>query len=224
MFGITNKGMFVPLLLLAMTATSSAQELILPSYVNPPGRGFVVSYSVPEGSIVTWANEFPVGASRPFVATDESGNKALVFIDSCQGDYRFVFVTQTPVAGADKLTVKSGTVRVGAPLPIPGPIPGTPTPAPDPISTNVTKATFIYEKDKTSPSSSLLVKMNKLNREKNILATLFDIDTTNGLGQIPEMYRKEVEAATNQTPCLVLSNDSGVIKVLKSEKEILEWE
>lgn len=93
---------------------------------------------------------------------------------------------------------------------------GSPLPVPD---TKATAATYVYEKDQHTVPNAVLGAMNKLNRERGIVATLFEEDTTDGGGEVPEQYKVPVEAAKKAgLPALVVTADKEVLAVVKDPK------
>lgn len=90
----------------------------------------------------------------------------------------------------------------------------------------VTAAVYVYEKDSSAVPSGVMVGINRLNREKGIVATLFEDDSTDGSGDVPDQYREPLRAAREAgLPSLVMMSGSKVAKVLKSPKtaeEIME--
>jgi hypothetical protein len=113
----------------------------------------------------------------------------------------------------------------------PGPVdPSVPTPpvvAPvDPNAPQATAATYVYEKDDTAVPVGVSVGLNRLNREKKILATLFEEDTTDGTGDVPDQYKVPLSAAQNAgLPALVVTNGEKVLGVVKDPRtEEAVWE
>lgn len=96
-----------------------------------------------------------------------------------------------------------------------------------PSTTQAQAATYVYEKDNGEPSPGVMKGLDRLNREKKILATVFEDDSTNGLGQVPAQYRTAVEAArTVNGPALVVTGAEGkVLKVVNAPTtEAQVWE
>lgn len=91
--------------------------------------------------------------------------------------------------------------------------------------TKVTMATYCYEKDDTVVPRGVKTGLMKLNQE-GILATLFEEDTTNPDGEIPEQYRIAAAAAKEAgLPCLVIQADDTVVRVIKNpgtEQHVLQ--
>ena len=90
----------------------------------------------------------------------------------------------------------------------------------------VTSATYVYEKDATAVPSEVMSGLNRLNRERKIVATLFEQDSTDGDAQVPDQYKIPVAKAKEAgLPALVvLAGDSvlAVVKDPKTEKQV--WE
>lgn len=100
-------------------------------------------------------------------------------------------------------------------------------PWPDIISpTKATAATYVYEKDDTEIPSPVVAALNKLNRERGIIATTFEQDTLDGTGETPEQYKVPLAAAKESgLPSFVVTADKVVLKVVKDPKtdvQILE--
>lgn len=98
-----------------------------------------------------------------------------------------------------------------------------PPPGPD---SPATAATYIYEKDNTAIPVGVSTGLNRLNREKNIRATLFEEDTVDGDGDVPDQYKVPLEAATKAgLPALVVTAGDAVLKVVKdprTEQQVME--
>jgi hypothetical protein len=89
-----------------------------------------------------------------------------------------------------------------------------------------TAAVYVYEKDDHAIPTYVTVGINRLNRERRIVATLFEADTTDGTGDVPEQYRSALDAARHAgLPALVvLSGTSaiGVVPAPATEAAIVE--
>ena len=89
-----------------------------------------------------------------------------------------------------------------------------------------TAATFVYEKSDHVVPSAVLSALNKLNREKGIIATVFEEDTTDGTGEVPTQYQAALAAAKAAgLPALVVTAGKDVLRVVKNPKtgqEVLE--
>lgn len=94
-----------------------------------------------------------------------------------------------------------------------------PPPPPPPPPSTATAATYIYEKDKTVPPTPVLVALDKLNREKKIIANTFDQDTVDGTGQTPDQYKVSLPAAVAAgLPALVVMSGDVVLRVVKDPR------
>lgn len=101
------------------------------------------------------------------------------------------------------------------PMP-PGPSPTTTT---KPSPNKATAATFVYEKDLHAIPPAVLGALNKLNRELGIIATVFEQDTVDGGGQVPEQYKVALAAAKEVgLPALVVLSGQKVLRVVKDPK------
>lgn len=113
----------------------------------------------------------------------------------------------------------AGLILIGGlpPMPaIPWPAPPTPAPAPAP-ATKATSVAYVYEKDQTAPPVGVTVALNRLNRDRGIMATLVEADAVDGTGQVPAQYRTAIEAARRDgLPALVVLSGSTVIGIVKA--------
>jgi hypothetical protein len=89
----------------------------------------------------------------------------------------------------------------------------------DPNAPQATAATYVYEKDDTAVPAGVSTGLNRLNREKGVIATLFEEDTTDGDGDVPDQYRLPLSAAQNAgLPALVVTNGEKVLGVVKDPR------
>ena len=104
--------------------------------------------------------------------------------------------------------------------------PSNPAPVVAPVVVHATSATYVYEKDATAVPSEVMSGLNRLNRERKIVATLFEQDSTDGDAQVPDQYKIPVAKAKEAgLPALVvLAGDKvlAVVKDPKTEKQV--WE
>lgn len=110
------------------------------------------------------------------------------------------------------LLLLAGLVLLGGvPLPtVPWPVP--PIVAP---SAPATGAVYVYEKDESPVPVGVTVALNRLNRERKIVATLLEADTTNGTGVVPAQFKPALDAAKAAgLPCLVVVAGSAVLRVV----------
>jgi hypothetical protein len=114
------------------------------------------------------------------------------------------------------------------PAPVKPPIPDEPGPPPVDPNTKVTAVTYVYEKDQNGIPNHVSTALNKINRESNfeIVATIFEDDSTTGPGNIPTQYKAAYDEAKRVgTPALVVVAGDKVlrsVKAPKTEQEILE--
>lgn len=77
-----------------------------------------------------------------------------------------------------------------------------------------TAAVYVYEKDGGSPPPFVAVAVNRLNRERRIVATLLEADTTDGDDDVPDQYRAALEAARKAgLPAVVALAGQTVLRV-----------
>lgn len=85
------------------------------------------------------------------------------------------------------------------------------------VAKTATAAVYVYEKDATAVPPGVTVGLNRLNRERQILATLVEADATDGDGEVPDQYRAAVEAAKAKgLPALVVLSGSTVLAIVKA--------
>lgn len=92
---------------------------------------------------------------------------------------------------------------------------------PDPVVTvpavpgPATHAVYVYEKSDKKVPAGVTVGLDKLNRERSVTATLFEVDTVNGDDKVPAQYRPAVDAAKPKgLPALVVLSGSTVLAVV----------
>lgn len=92
--------------------------------------------------------------------------------------------------------------------------------------TTITAAVYVYEKDDGPVPVGVYAGIEKLNREKNILASLFEDDTVDGTGETPEQYKPALAAAKAKSipSFVVLSGTTAVNVVEKPQTEAEIWE
>ena len=102
-------------------------------------------------------------------------------------------------------------------------LPNQPSP-----SQKATAATYIYEKDTTAVPSEVQAALGKLNvdrLEDSFIASVFEQDTTDGDGDIPDQYKVPLQAAKEAgLPALVVTSGTLVLKVVKNpqtEQDVL---
>jgi hypothetical protein len=99
-------------------------------------------------------------------------------------------------------------------------------PVPTVSPQEATAVTYVYEKDVTAVPVPVLVAINRLNREKKVVASHFEEDTTDGDEQVPDQYKVPLKAAQDAgLPALVVTAGEKVLKVVKdpkTEQQVLE--
>jgi hypothetical protein len=93
-----------------------------------------------------------------------------------------------------------------------GPLPTIPWTVPIVTPPVATAAVYVYEKDQTAVPTGVVVALNRLNRDRGIVATLLEADTVDGTGEIPDQYRPALAAAKDAgLPSLVVLSGSTVL-------------
>lgn len=83
----------------------------------------------------------------------------------------------------------------------------------------VTSVTYVHEQRSTKIPSSVLVALDRINRELKIRATTFDVDTKDGDEQVPDQYKLPLSAAQEAgLPSLVVVAGNEVLRVVKDPK------
>lgn len=98
-----------------------------------------------------------------------------------------------------------------------GPLPGWHGGGVAVVSKTATAAVYVYEKDATAVPTGVTVGLNRLNRERQIMATLVEADATDGNGDVPDQYRAAVQAARAKgLPSLVVLSGSTLLSVVQA--------
>lgn len=96
--------------------------------------------------------------------------------------------------------------------------PVDPSPPPAPII-KPTLCLYCHEKDDGAVPSGVSAALDEINRKHGVRANVFENDTTNGDGEIPEQYRGAVKAAREAgLPCLVVMGGDVVLKIMRAPK------
>lgn len=91
---------------------------------------------------------------------------------------------------------------------------------PSPVVEKATAATYVYEKDQHAIPSHVLVALNRINRERGIVATLVEADLKDGSGDVPDQYKVPIAAAKQAgLPAVVVTAGDKVLSVLKDPKD-----
>lgn len=92
-------------------------------------------------------------------------------------------------------------------------------------ATRPTAAMYTYEKDSGSVPAPVLAAMSTLNSQ-GIIATNDEVDTTDGVSEVPDQYKVSRPAAVKAgLPALVVMGGDKVLRVVKSpttEAAVLE--
>lgn len=87
-----------------------------------------------------------------------------------------------------------------------------------PIATP-TAATYVYEKDDGPVPAPVQAGINRLNREKKVIASVFEDDTKDGASDVPDQYKVPLAAAQKAgLPALIVTAGAVVVKVVKEPK------
>lgn len=80
-----------------------------------------------------------------------------------------------------------------------------------------TAAVYVYEKDSAAIPPGVTIGLDRLNRERHVLATLLEDDTTDGDGDVPDQYRAALAAARGRgLPALVVLSGSTVLAIVQA--------
>lgn len=89
-----------------------------------------------------------------------------------------------------------------------------------------TAATYVYEKDDTAVPVGVSTGLNRLNRERGVRATLFEEDTVDGDGDVPDQYKAALAAAQQAgLPALVVTTGDTILRVIpdpRTEQQVFE--
>lgn len=95
-----------------------------------------------------------------------------------------------------------------------------------PLAPAPTAAVYVYEKDDTRILPAVQAGIDRLNRELKIVATIYDDDTRDGNGEVPDQFKVALAAATAAgLPALVVTAGDKVLEVVKDPKTAEQvWE
>ncbi len=118
------------------------------------------------------------------------------------------------------ITVSDGTGPRPPPVVVtPDQPPVVPVVPPVDPTTKPTAATYVFEKDQGWPSSAVMSGLNRLNREKKILATVLEQDSKNGDGQVADQDKVPLEEAKKAgLPALIVTANGVFLKAVKAPK------
>lgn len=79
------------------------------------------------------------------------------------------------------------------------------------------RATYVYEQRAGALPPPVMSGLNRLNRERKILATALDVDVTDGSGNVPDQYKQAFETARQAgLPTLVVEGGGKVLRTVKA--------
>ena len=83
------------------------------------------------------------------------------------------------------------------------------------VPAKASAAVYVYEKSDAAIPAGVTVGLDKLNRERSVVATLFEVDTVNGADKVPAQYQPAVDAAKAKgLPALVVLSGSAVLSIV----------
>jgi hypothetical protein len=134
------------------------------------------------------------------------GGLKCIFASPTSGEYVFILVVSgTNVNGGPAVDMVKHVVTLLA---------ANPPPVVVVPPVKVDRVTYLYEKDKTNVPRPVAEALNTLNGQ-GIVATEFEIDTTDGTGEVPAQYSKSVSAARAAgLPCLVAEAGGKIVRVV----------
>lgn len=188
--------------------------------------GLVLLAAETNGQAVEWISPSPqLQLIPPNLLRD---SKTLVAFSTVTGSYP---VYAYSALGDVPSPPAASVVVIGAPGPVkpddPTPVEPTPNEPSVPAKPGETTAVvYVYEKDQTALPPGVQTGLNRLNRERNILATSFEDDTTDGTGEVPDQYKVALAAARAKgLPALVVLAGDKAINVIAApttEAQVME--
>jgi hypothetical protein len=83
------------------------------------------------------------------------------------------------------------------------------------VPAKASAAVYVYEKSDAAIPHGVTVGLDKLNRERSVVATLCEVDTVNGADKVPAQYQPAVDAAKAKgLPALVVLSGSAVLSIV----------
>lgn len=193
-----------------------------PGIIDGPAKvnvGDIAEFKSKAGQSRVWMAD-----PDPGLRTYGDGDQVAIIPTSSPGTFViFLAYTEDGQARAAKTVL---TVEGARPPPAPEVIPEVkPVPPVAPV-VKVTAATYVYEKNDTAIPSQVMAGLNRLNREQGIIATAYEIDTKNGLGNVPKQYQVSAAAAVkNGLPALVVMAGDVELRTVKApttEQQVME--
>lgn len=163
------------------------------------------SIAVGQSSTITWTSTNATQGVLNGALVNLSGS---ISVQPSAGTHTYTFTASN---AAGQRAQEIATLTVGT-LPVP--------------TDKATAVVLIYEKDQHVVWPAVMSALNRLNRERGIIATTHEVDTKSGAGKVPEQYREAVPAAISAgLPALVVMAGVKALKVVKNPTtEAAVWE
>lgn len=178
------------------------------------------------GKLQEWSQKVSLIVDAPDGATAIADTDLSLGLGAQAVRFRVFF---TPSAGgvyllivhdANAGVIATKRITVGPVVPPVNPQPG-PGPGPSPGPTNPAKLTqlvLVYEKDQSTISPAIRAAFHKVNVDgSGVVASVLEVDSTNGGGSIPKQYAAAVKAARDAgLPALVAVAGDVVVRTVKN--------
>lgn len=166
---------------------------------------------------------FPTGYDVEIRTLQDLSGTILIWFEASEANAmnQYDVLVIAPYMDGDSAAVKElqWTIMTGDPPP-PVVVPPVVPPTED-----LTKVTYIYEKDDNSVPRPVAGALHKLNAT-GVVATEFEEDSTDGLGEVPDQYKIALKAAREEgLPAAVFQAGDVILKVVhdpQTEADILE--
>lgn len=218
-----KRTIFTILILLANVAYSQTPKAVITGpKESVSGDMVILDASQSQGQKYLWKMIYlPGEEQKSFLPVD--GGMKCIFAAGVDSERIFHFVLV--VAGdnsnggpAVDLAVHDVTIRPRGIVVPPVVKPSDPT---LPVSpSRVTRVTYLYEKDQNPVPSPVLKGLIQLNGagSAGVFASYFEVDGTDGTGEVPDQYKVAVNAGKDSLPCLVVESKDGTTKIVKNPK------
>lgn len=161
----------------------------------------------PEGGEATADTDLSLGLGAQSV-------RFRIFFTASKGG-TYVLIVHDANAGV----VATKRITVGPVVPPPNPQPGPgPGPSPGPNPSKLTQLVLVYEKDQSTISPAIRAAFHKVNVDgSGVVASVLEIDSTNGGGSIPKQYAAAVKAARDAgLPSLVAVAGDVIVRTVRN--------
>lgn len=198
---------------LELVVTVSGEVVDDPVVSLPVGSLAVITLT---GSAVTTTGAATVALNRETKNLDVTQNgHHVAFSSPSIADGVFLFtvgINNTDPAGAPHIAQRWIVTGAGPRPPPDDPLaPVTPN---GPVG-KITSVTYVYEKSDTKVPAAVQSGIDRLNVEKKVLATLYEHDSKDGTGEVPDQYKAPLAAAKEAgLPALVAMSGDKVAKVI----------